>query len=298
MRAERWLSAGRATWIGFLALSALPAVRLSLIDLILLLGPLVVVPLARPLIAEVWFPPAAATYAAALLFAIAFVNVDRGLGGASLALPWLGVAATIAVRQAFTLLGTRSWSLLDLARLGACAFLTVGAAFSVASRAGWIVTGIHEPIVELTGVHFHFAGFATTVLAGRVARALPDRRRLTTPMVLLAIAAPPVVAAGFTWKVALFQIGGATMITGATWSVAAITVGYVVRNAAPASRPLLLVSSVAVLAPMVLALFWATAQYYDVAALSIPDMARIHGTINAIGFVGCGLAGWRLNARH
>ena len=97
------------------------------------------------------------------------------------------------------------------------------------------------------------------------------------------------VAAGFTWKVALFQIGGATMITGATWSVAAI---------APASRPLLLVSSVAVLAPMVLALFWATAQYYDVAALSIPDMARIHGTINAIGFVGCGLAGWRLNARH
>ena len=41
-----------------------------------------------------------------------------------------------------------------------------------------------------------------------------------------------------------------------------------------------------------------TAQYFDVAALSIPDMARIHGTINAIGFVGCGLAGWRLNARH
>ena len=106
------------------------------------------------------------------------------------------------------------------------------------------------------------------------------------------------VAAGFTWKVALFQIGGATMITGATWSVAARTVVYVVRKAETASRPLLFVSSVAVLAPMVLALFWATAQYYDVAALSIPDMARIHGTINAIGFVGCGLAGWRLNARH
>jgi hypothetical protein len=46
---------------------------------------------------------------------------------------------------------------------------------------------------------------------------------------------------------------------------------------------------------MVLAVFWATARYYDVAALSIPDMANIHGTMNAFGFVVCGLVGWRLS---
>jgi hypothetical protein len=290
------LVAGVATWAGLLALSALPAVRLSLIDMILLLGPLVIVPLARPLIAGVWFPREPVLYAAALSFALAFVNPDVGLGGTALAVPWLAVAIVVTVREGLRLLAARPWLVIDLARFASCAFLVVGASFSVASRAGWSVAGIHEPIVELTGVHFHFAGFATTVLATCVARALPHRNRLTVPMLVLALAAPPVVAAGFTWKLAPFQIGGALMITGATWSVAAITVALVVRGANAVSRPFLVVSSVAVLAPMVLAVFWATAQYYDVAALSIPDMARVHGTINAFGFVGCGLTGWRLSA--
>lgn len=78
--------------------------------------------------------------------------------------------------------------------------------------------------------------------------------------------------------------------------VAAITIRFVLPLAAPASRVFLVVSSLAVLAPMVLALFWATAQYFDVPALSIPDMANIHGAMNAFGFVVCGLIGWRLDS--
>ena len=84
------------------------------------------------------------------------------------------------------------------------------------------------------------------------------------------------------------------MITIATWSLAAITVAFVVPHEPAIIRTFLIVSSVAVLAPMVLAVFWATAQYYDVPALSIPAMAEVHGTLNAFGFVTCGLIGWRL----
>ena len=292
----RWLVVGAATWAGFLALSALVSVRLSLIDMILLLGPLVVVPLARPLVAEIWFPSEPVAYGAALVFALAFVNADIGLGGTALAVPWLAVAVSALARNAIRVLAARSWAPLDLAPLVACGFLVVGAFFAVATRAGWVVAGIHEPIVELTGVHFHFAGFATLVMATSAARALPDRRRLTNPLLLLAFAAPPAVAAGFTWKLAPFQIGGALMISVAAWSLAAITLAFVVPPAPAAARFLLVVSSLAIVAPMVLAVFWATAQYYDVAALSIPDMARIHGTINAFGFVTCGLAGWRLRS--
>ena len=202
---------------------------------------------------------------------------------------------SVLVRNALRILTTRSWQLVDLSRLAACAFLVVGAFFAVATRAGWVITGIREPIVELTGVHFHYAGFATLVLATSAARALPDHRRLTFPMLLLACAAPPVVAAGFTSKLAPFQIGGAVMLTIVTWSLAAMTARLVVPNATAVGRPFLVVSSLAVLAPMVLAVFWATARYYDVPALSIPDMANIHGTMNAFGFVICGLTGWRLN---
>jgi hypothetical protein len=84
------------------------------------------------------------------------------------------------------------------------------------------------------------------------------------------------------------------MITAATWSLAAITVAFVAPHETAVSRTFLIVSSVAVLAPMVLALFWAVSQYQDVPALSIPAMAEIHGTLNAFGFVACGLIGWRL----
>jgi hypothetical protein len=294
--ATRWLTAGAATWTGLLALSALASVRLSLIDLILLLGPLVVVPLARPLLPEIWFPRESVVYAAALAFALAFVDSAVGRGGTASAVPWLAVAATVLVRNALRIVAAPSWPLVDLARLAACAFLVVGAFFAVATRAGWVIAGIREPIVELTGVHFHFAGFATLVLATSAARALPDHHRLTNPMLLLACTAPPVVAAGFTWKLEPFQIGGAVMLTLVTWSLAAITVRLVVPGAEAVSRAFLVVSSLAVLAPMVLALFWATAQYSNVPALSIPDMANIHGTMNAFGFVVCGLTGWRLNS--
>lgn len=78
------------------------------------------------------------------------------------------------------------------------------------------------------------------------------------------------------------------------WSVAGLTAAYVVPRSWGWARVLLIVSSLSVIAPMVLAVFWAAAQYVDVPALSIPAMARIHGTMNAVGFVGCGLVGWRL----
>jgi hypothetical protein len=44
---------------------------------------------------------------------------------------------------------------------------------------------------------------------------------------------------------------------------------------------------------MVLAVTWAAAQHWNVPALDIPAMARIHGSMNAVGFVGCGLLGYR-----
>src|SRR6476661_4699930 len=157
--------AGVMTWVGFVGLSAFPRVRLSLIDLILLAGPLVVVPLACPLIDEVWFPREPVMYVAALCFAFAFVNPAVGVGGTALAVPWFCVASTVLLRDAFRILQNLPATVIDLARLVACAFLVVGAFFAVATRAGWVVAGINEPIVELTGVHFHYAGFATLVLA-------------------------------------------------------------------------------------------------------------------------------------
>jgi hypothetical protein len=61
-----------------------------------------------------------------------------------------------------------------------------------------------------------------------------------------------------------------------------------------AGRALLVVSSVAPLVPMVLAVQWALAQHVSMPALSINAMASTHGLLNAVGFVMPGLAGWLL----
>lgn len=94
----------------------------------------------------------------------------------------------------------------------------------------------------------------------------------------------------------MFQVGGAVLLTVALWTLAAITISAAAPRTPRAAYFLLVISSLSVLAPMVLAVFWAVSQYTYVPALSIPDMAKVHGTFNAVGFVMCGLIGWRLAA--
>ncbi len=63
-------------------------------------------------------------------------------------------------------------------------------------------------------------------------------------------------------------------------------------TAGAGAKALLGASALSVGAPMVLAVFWAAGQHYDVPVLDVPAMARIHGTLNAFGFSLAGLLGW------
>jgi hypothetical protein len=265
----------------------------DLIDALLVAAPLAVVPLARPLLPVDHFPRRSLVAVAAVAFAAAFGFGDPGLP-ALLALPWLAVAVAAASRAGLRIVRLRDFRAENLALVAAHAFLVVGAFFAVASRAGWTVTGISDPIVELTGVHFHYAGFAAMTLALCFARAPRVPTGAARIVLALGIVGPPIVAAGFTGKLAACQIGGALVMTAFTWMIAALTIFFVARDSSARARTLLTISALSVLAPMVLGVAWATAQYFSVPALSIPAMARVHGTMNALGFVGCGVLGWRV----
>jgi hypothetical protein len=269
----------------------------GLIDVILILGPLAVVPLARPLLAQDWFPPGSVVLVAALLFGVAFLFDTTG-APAFLTVPWFAVVAFALVRCGRDVLRRRAFTVLELALLVPYGYLLVSAWWSFLTRAGWTVAGISEPIVELTGVHFLYAGFATTVLALLVASVERVPRPLAFFTLGCGVVGPVLVASGFTFEQGAFQVSGALVMTAFAWSVAGLTAAYVVPRSSGRARVLLIVSSLSVVAPMVLAVFWAAAQYVDVPALSIPAMARIHGTMNAVGFVGCGLVGWRLAIRQ
>lgn len=292
----RTAAVGAAAWTIVALAAATGAVDLTLIDVLLALAPLVVVPVGLVVAGPSGREPARLVRLAAAALVVPSLLTDARLTAGALALPWLAVAVHQFVVGAVRWLDAPDFSPAALARLASPLYLTVAAAWLVASRLRLEPVGIGEPIVELTAVHFHYAGFAAALLAARtheVAAHLTPR--WATAGTLLTIASPPLVAVGFTTGAAPAQVGGALLLSIGVWIVAGLTLAVVIpRTAGAATRALLGLSALAVAAPMVLAVFWAAGQHYDIPALDVPAMARIHGTVNAFGFTLAGLLGWLL----
>ena len=256
---------------------------MTLIDGVLVLAAVVVVPLALPLLVDridvrPWLVAGGLT-APALLFP------QGSVGAVALALPWAVVASVTALTHAARWIRRPAWALDDVARPVALAYLAGAAGSLVASRWGFTFRHLVEPIDQLTAVHYSYAGFVAPVLARCVHRRIGGR--ITATALVLLLVAPPIVAAGFVTRWALFQVGGAVLLAVATWTLAGVTLRHL------RSHLLLVVSALAVVAPMVLAVSWAAGQFWAVPALSIPQMARTHGLLNAVGFSLCGVVGWR-----
>lgn len=259
---------------------------LSLIDLVVLLGVGVVLPLAIGGRAWWWVVAGGATVVSLLL--------PKGWSGL-LIVPLALAVASIFIARLRPTWSPGAWSLGSAAEVLAPAYALVGVGALVASRAGIKLFGIGEPIVELTAVHYFYAGTAALVLAKAALEPVWGRRRhVARAAVVLTAVAPPVVAVGFVTGSAFAQVGGAMVMTLGVW----LTAGLQLRASARADQPVLArvllgISGLAVWVPMVLAVAWAAGQHWDVPALSIPDMVRTHGLANAIAFALGGLLGRR-----
>ncbi len=112
-------------------------------------------------------------------------------------------------------------------------------------------------------------------------------------MVIFVLVGPPVVAVGFKFVPPL-QIVGAVLLTVGlsmlSWLTARIVVPAVGNRLAAA---MLGASCVAVVVPMLLAVWWALGMATALPAPSVPMMARSHGLTNALGFAFLGVLGWR-----
>ena len=262
---------------------------LSLIDLMVLLGIAVILPLA------IGGPTAGWLLAAGSAF-VAF-QLREGWAGICV-LPFGAVAAAVLVgrlRAGNRWRTWRAWGIDDGVELLAPAYALVAAGSLFASRCGLELFGIYEPIVELTAVHYTYAGVAALVLA-EAARAGRGQSPLALAAVGCTALAPPIVAVGFTTHAGIPQVGGAVLMTIGVWCTGLLELGGARTLERPAARVLLTVSGLAIWAPMVLAVAWAAGEHWDVPALSIPDMARTHGVTNALGFSLCGLLARRLEA--
>lgn len=227
------------------------------------------------------------------------VSTGPGVVAAMLALPWLVVAA-VGTGQVL-LAAARSWpgpnGIDGLSAIAVRGWAVVAGVALVDSCSGTGALGFGEPIIRLTAVHFTYAGVATTTLALLARRAVTPptgRPPLASSWALgLVLAAPPIVGAGFVTGAAVPQVGGAVLMTVGVYVLSARHLLEGWRRRTTGAGRLLLVSGASTWGPMAVAVAWALAQHTGGPALSIPDLVRTHGSLNALGFVGCGLA-----ARH
>lgn len=261
---------------------------------VLLIGFGVVIPLALVVVVAAFDRRAVGV--AAALAGIAAV-LPTGPVAALLAVPLGVVLLPIGLRTARDLRAavTRSGVadvLAALGRLAVPAYALVAVVFLLQHRLGVDPVGVGSTIIRLTAVHFAYAGTATAaVLTESLRRATAAGRRGDglTVAVPLALVGPPITALGFA-AVPAMQVLGAVVITVALWTWSASAGDVVPATAAPLERALWAVARLAVLGSMPLAAWWAFGTVVGFTVLSIPTMAATHGVLNAVGFVGCGLA--------
>lgn len=220
----------------------------------------------------------------------------------ALAMPWVmltGVTAILGIRRVWRR-GLRS-GVPPCQEVGLIYF-SVGGAWVAADRLGMQPLGFSADIVQLTAVHFHYAGLVLPVLAGCILQRFPANRlaRWAGWGILAGI---PLVAIGITGaQLGVGQAGEAVaaIVLGSSGCVlAGFQLVLVVESKVQrATRVLWTIGSLAFVFGMTLAVLYGMRSVaMPLAWLDIPWMRALHGTANALGFCFLGLVGWSIAPR-
>jgi hypothetical protein len=300
--------AGGIVWMGLAAGSRLQWTRLNTIELLFLLGPLVVVPLGLELCVrfapengiELPIRSARSLQLPAALCATASFWFQQGTGAMILALPWFGFGCFIGFNGLMSLIRGEFMKLKTACMIVSFLYLPIGCAWFVASRLGLSPMGFQEPIVLLTAVHFHFAGFAAPLLALAGGTAIEKKsfvlRRVFKIFATGVLAGPGLLAAGFVIGPHL-KLAMALLVACSEAGLALYFLACVGAVRPRMAQGFIAVSAASVLFAMLLAGVWAIGEFPLQPFVHLDEMARFHGTANAFGFILCGLVGWTLSAR-
>lgn len=287
---------GAVLWLVLLACLQLDMESESWIVLLLMFSPLFLMPLSRRLIES---PVQARRFerssmAAAILLGLSFCWMPHA-STAVLALPWLIIRLLLASQALKEV--RADWSISQICLLSARCFPAVGALWLVANRANWTPFGFDPLIVLLTGAHFHHAGFTLPLIAGLNAKRYPDCwTRFSCLAILTGV---PIVAMGITCTqfgvLAFVEPFGVTILVLGALSVAFLQLRLSTRSGLYWPHRLLQTASgLSLICSMTLALGFGLRHVWPWAALTMPQMWTLHGSLNVFGFGLCSLLGWRL----
>jgi len=310
-------TAGAAIWAGIALLAHFGRVPVGAIELLFLFAALVIVPLGMELQRVVldsalanknperwstrlgYLSRIALPFGAAM--AVLALMLPPGTSAGLLALGWMSVCLLLASAGVADLVFNSSLkdsapgraSLVNIAVAIARIDLAVGGAWFVASRFGMRPMGIQEPIGVLTAVHFHFAGFATATIAATALHFAASRRcgAWLKWIVLFVVGMPFLVAAGFVIS-PMMKVAAAVIFSVSVAALAISLRSLSGRTESKTARVFLDVAAVSVFLGMMLSGVYAIADFRGSDVLPIPQMARTHGVLNALGFCLSGLLGW------
>jgi len=304
LNAKRSAAAGLIAWVVLLLGPTADSASTELIHKIVLFGVLVVVPLGLSLVPPLsdrgfsfWLYNIVVAFRSggAILTIISFF-LEKGVLAAALVSITFIVYILIALYGVSRLIARRSLFPLAESSIDAgLMYLPVAGGWLVIYRLGIQPFDYGEIIILLTVVHFHFAGFATPIIAGMNGRVLAARdypRWLFGFSVLAIVAAMPLVATGITLNPFLGLIGTLLLTLGLV-SLAVLTIGWV-RPAIDQrwKQVLLVLAALSSCLAMSLASLYSYSLATHTLILTIPRMAVTHGILNAFGFVTCSLIAW------
>lgn len=295
---------GAIVWVALVLLSLVPGIHLGIIEALFLLGPWVVVPLgahlilapihslSRTFLSFILLPAAA-------LATISFFAPNRVLA-ARCASGWIVVCMAFAIDGVRRIVRSRGESFAQFCFAVGEGYLFVAGAWLVASRACIPFIGFQEPIVLLTAVHFHFAGFASAVQAGLTYERLRESKRvvLLRAALIAVVCGPGILGVAFLLGPKLKLIATVLIAVGQIGlAIGMVRVGIAENGGI--GRWLLFVAGGSVAVGMTLAAVWAIGEYPLQPFVDIRQMAQFHGVLNAVGFALCGLLGWeQMNSEH
>ncbi|MGA8223878.1 MAG: YndJ family transporter [Candidatus Acidiferrales bacterium] len=292
---------GAAAWICLAFTAASSAAGLGLIEILFLAGPGLVVPIAATLVPPVSGSKLAEglrtlqnslTLPAAGLAGVSFF-FPAGARAGILASAWLVVCVLVAGEGLLRLVSSARDSFAQLCFAVGQIYLVVGGSWLVISRLGLHPFGFEEPIVLLTAVHFHFAGFASCVLAGLAYERLRDAPwvKILRAALVGVVAGPGILCLAFLVGPKL-KIVAALLIVAGQIGLSAAMLRIAFTTAQGLGRWMLSISAGCVAVGMALAATWAAGEYPLHPFVNLSEMARYHGVLNALGFSLCGLLGW------
>lgn len=223
-----------------------------------------------------------------VIMATASVFIKEIPMATALSVPWLiyvsieALAALVRVARSKPMLA--SWS--QASYLGASIFLPIGAVWLLFSNLQWAPFGFRNPVVLLTAIHFHVAGFLGLIIVAEIGAKLvkvSTQHQLFYRLGALgALLGMPLVAIGITFP-GTIEVLGVTVYAGSMILLAWLA--WREANQLFGSRQMVGKFSVGSLGvSMVLALWYRLAPGFGLHSPSIPAMAMTHGLLNVFAF--------------